>query len=122
MKTHVLKEASQAQELIDSFVDKDFNTRRDEIAENMVAVRYHTSLHFLRRFVLLEMIVKDFFNKGIPKRWWLRRLFELPVYFIRGPKKDRFTKYQSVRKTMLEIKPEPLTESEANLAPLQLGR
>ena len=121
-KTHSLKETAKGQELIDSFVDKDFNVRRDELAEGQVLVAYHTSLYFLRHLTLLEMIVKDFFNKGISKRWWLMKMGELPVYFVRGPKKDRFTKYQSMRKTMLEISPEPLSESEENLVPLQLGR
>ena len=122
MKTHSLKETGKGQDLIDSFVDKDFNTRREEFAESLVAVRYHRSLDFLRHFVLLEMIVKDFFNKDIPKSWWLKKMLELPVYFVTGPKKNRFTMYQSMRNTMKEIDPEPLTESEANLAPLQLGR
>lgn len=121
-KTHVMKETTKGQELIDSFVDKDFNARRDEIAESLIAVRYHTSLYFLRHFVVLEMVIKDFFNRDIPKSWWLNRVLELPAYFLRGPKKDRFTKYQSMRNTMKEISPEPLTESDANLAPLQLGR
>jgi len=116
------KEAGAGQELIDSFVDKDFNTRRNEVAETMVAVWYHTSLHFLRHFVVLEMLVKDFFNKDVPKSWWVKRVFELPVYWLRGPKKNQFAKYQSMRKTMTEIDLEPLTESEANLYPLQLGR
>ena len=68
------------------------------------------------------MAIKDFFNKDIPKSWWIKRVFELPVYLIRGPKKDRFAKYQSMRNTMKELEPEALTESEANLVPLQLGR
>ena len=122
LRGHNFKESGAGQELIDSFVDKDFNTRRDEMIEDLVSLRFHTSLYFLRHFVVLEMIIKDFFNKDIPKSWWLKRVLELPVYFVMGPKKDRFTKYQSMRNTMKEIGSDPLTESEENLIPLQLGR
>ena len=122
MKTHSFKETGKGQELIDSFVDKDFNTRRDEVIENLIAVRYHTSLRFLRHFMVLEMIIKDFFNKDIPKSWWFKKVLELPVYYLRGPNKDRFAKYQSMRQTMKELGPNAETESEKNLIPLQLGR
>lgn len=122
LKYHELRDPSKGQELIDSLVDKDFNTRRNEFDESLVAVKYHTSLRFLRRFVVIEMVIKDLFNKDIPKSWWVRRVLELPVYWLSGPKKDKFEEYQSLRKTMVEIAPDPLTESEANLVPLQLGR
>ena len=122
MKRYGVKDSSKGRDLIDTFVDKDFNTRRDEVEETLIGLQYHTSLYFMRRFAVLEGVVKDFFGKDIPKRWWLKKLLELPVYYVKGPKKDRFTKYQSMRAVMKEIKPEPLTESEENLIPLQLGR
>ena len=121
-KTHNLKETAKGQELIDSFVDKDFNVRRDEFAENLVLIGYHTSFYFFRHLVLLEMVVKDLLNKRISKRWWLRKVRALLVYYAKGPTKDRFTQYQSMRKTMEKLQPEPLTESEENLIPLRLGR
>jgi radical SAM superfamily enzyme YgiQ (UPF0313 family) len=116
------KDSSKGRELIDTFVDKDFNTRRNELEEGMIRTRYHTSLYFLRHFLVLEVIGRDFFNREVPKSLWFRRLGELLVYYIIGPKKNRFTNYQSMRKTMNEIQPEPLSESERNLVPLQLGR
>ena len=122
LRAHQFADPSKGQELIDSFVDKDFNTRRSEVAEHLIAVKYHTSLRFLRRFALLEMVVKDLFNKDIPKSWWAKRVWELPVYWLRGPKVDKFNQYQSLRKTMVDLSPEPMTESEANMQPLQLGR
>ncbi|MFQ5801326.1 MAG: B12-binding domain-containing radical SAM protein [Candidatus Methylomirabilales bacterium] len=117
-----VKDSSKGRDLIDTFVDKDFNTRRDEIEESLIGFRYHTSFYFMRHFIVLEGIVKDFFNKDIPKRWWLEKVVELLVYYVKGPKKERFSDYRSMRKIMKEIKPEPLTESEQNLIPLQLGR
>ena len=116
------KDSSKGRDLIDTFVDKDFNTRRDEVEETLIGLRYHTSLYFLRHFVVLEGIIKDLFSKDIPKKWWLEKLIELLVYYVKGPKKERFVAYKSMRDIMKEIKPAPLTESEQNLLPLQLGR
>ena len=121
-KRYGVKDSSKGRDLIDTFVDKDYNRRRSEIEEIHIGLNYHTSLYFLRHFVIFEGIVKDFFSKDIPKTWWLSKLAELPVYLIKGPSKDRSVKYQSMRKTMTEIEIEPLTESEQNLVPLQLGR
>ena len=117
-----VKDSSKGRDLIDTFVDKDFNTRRDEIEESLVGFRYHTSLYFMRHFTVLEGFIKDFFNKDIPKRWWLEKMRELLVYYVKGLKKERFSEYRSMRKVMKDIDPEPLTESERNLIPLQLGR
>ena len=122
MKRMPKKDSSKGRDLIDTFVDKDFNTRRDEIEETLIGLRYHTSLYFTRHFVVLEGIIKDFFHKDIPKRWWLEKMLELVAYYVKGPKRDRFSDYRSMRGIMKEIKPEPLTESERNLIPLQLGR
>ena len=118
-----VKDSSKGRDLIDSFVDKDFNTRRHEIEESLIGLRYHTSLYFLRHFVVFEGIIKDLFNKDIPKRWWLARIFELFMYVIKGGRQQtRFSDYRSMRKIMRDNKLEPLTESEENLIPLQLGR
>ena len=84
----------------------------------------------IRRWIIendwLECIVSlpnaMFFNKGIPKRWWLQKLLELPGYYVKGPRKNRFSAYRSLRASMKDWKPEPLTQSEENLIPLQLGR
>jgi len=108
--------------LIDTFVDKDFNARHDEIEESIIRLRYHTAFYFLRHFAVLEVILKDFLNPNIPKRWWLRKVVELLGYYIQGPKQNRFADYRSMRKVMRDLQPEPLTESERNLIPLQLGR
>ena len=121
-KRHNLKEASKGQELIESFVDKDFVTHRDELAEDYISLRYHTSFYFLRHFGLLEVMIKNLFRRDLSKRLWLKRVGELIVYFISGPKKTKFDKYQSLRKTMTKLAPDPLTDSEENLVPLQLGR
>lgn len=122
LRRQSLKDTSSGEELIDSFVDKDFVVHRNEVAESYVSLKYHTAFYFWRHFVLLEMIVKDFLNQGVPKRWWLNRVGEILVYFVRGPNKNKFDQYQSMRKTMKALAPEPLTESEENLIPLQLGR
>ena len=115
------RDPSKGRELIDSFVDKDFNTRRDEMAAAAVGLHYHPKLHFLARFVVLEVVVKNFLDKRVPKRVWLKNALALIVYLVKGPNHN-FAKYQSVRATMKELKPDPLTESEENLLPLQLGR
>ena len=122
MKKYGVKDSSKGRELIDTFVDKDFNTRRDEADEAVAGLQYHTSFYFMRRFSVLEGIVKDFFSKDIPKSWWLKKVAELPVYCIRGPKRDGFADYRSMRAIMKEAAPEALTKSEENLIPLQLGR
>jgi anaerobic magnesium-protoporphyrin IX monomethyl ester cyclase len=117
-----VKDSSKGRDLIDTFVDKDFNTRRDEIEESLVGLQYHTSLYFMRHFVVLEGIVKDLFSKDIPMSWWLARVRELLVYYVRGTGPVKHARYTSLRKVMAEQQPEPLTESERNLIPLQLGR
>ena len=121
-KRYAVKDSSKGRDLIDTFVDKDFNRRRAEMAEIHVGIQYHTAFYFMRRFVIFEGILKDFFNKDISKRWWLQKLLELPAYYIKGPPKDRFSDYRSMRGIMKDLQPEPLTESEENLIPLQLGR
>jgi radical SAM superfamily enzyme YgiQ (UPF0313 family) len=118
-----IKDPSKGRDLIDTFVDKDFNTHREEIEWARIRLRYHPSLYWLlRHCVVLEVIVKNFFDKNIPKKLWLENLIELLIYYVKGPKKGRFSDYRSMRTIMKEIKPEPLTESERNLIPLQLGR
>ena len=115
-------EGKKGRDLVDTFVDKDYRVRKDEIEESLIGLRYHTSLHFMRHFLVLEGVLNDFSNKDVPKRVWLKRLWELVVYYIRGPRADRFNAYRSMRITMKEIKPEPLSESDKNMVPLQLGR
>ena len=122
MKRIGVKDSSKGRDLIDTFVDKDFNTRRDEIEETLVGLRYHTSLHFLRHFVVLEGIIKDFLSKDIPKIYWLKKLGELFAFYFIGWTKRGFSDYRSMRKVVEDLRPEPLTESERNLLPLQLGR
>lgn len=117
-----VQDSSKGRDLIDTFVDKDYNTRKDERVQAELGVQYHRSLYFMRHFLVLEGIAKDFFNKGIPKRWWLQKLLELPGYYVKGPRKNRFSAYRSLRASMKDWKPEPLTQSEENLIPLQLGR
>jgi len=122
MKRIGVKDSSKGRNLIDTFVDKDFNTRHDEVEESLVKLRYHTAFYFLRHFAIFEGIVKDLFRRNIPKTWWMRKVRELLAYYVRGPRKDRFADYRSMRKVMRDLQPEPLTESERNLIPLQLGR
>ena len=122
MKRHGLKDSSKGRELIDTFIDRDYNARRDEFAEELVRLRYHTSLHFLRRFAVLEIIVKDFLDSGIPKSLWFSKMRSLVSFYIKGPRKDKFNQYQSMRKTMEDIRPEPLSQSEENLIPILKGR
>lgn len=112
----------RGRQLVDTFVDKDYNTRRDELYESMIRLKYHPKMYYMKHFVVLEAIVRDLFNKEIPKSWWLRKVRDLLVYYVRGPKADRFALYQSMRKTMEELRPEATSPSEANLLPLQLGR
>ena len=115
-------EGKKGGDLADTFVDKEYRVRRDEIEESLIGLRYHTALYFMRRFLVLEGILKDFTNKDISKKVWFNRLKELLVYYVRGPRADRFSNYQSMRRIMQEVKPEPLSESEENMIPLQLGR
>lgn len=122
MKRIGAKDSSKGRDLIDTFVDKDFNTRHDEVEESIIRLRYHRAFYFFRHLAVFEGIVKDFFNRKIPKRWWARKVWELLVYVVRGPKQDRFSNYRSMRKVMKDLQPEPLSESEQNLIPLQLGR
>jgi radical SAM superfamily enzyme YgiQ (UPF0313 family) len=122
MKRIGVKDSSKGRDLIATFVDKDFNARHDEIEESLIRLRYHTAFYFLRRFAVLEGIIKDLLNPNIPKRWWLRKVAELLAYYVRGPEQDRFSDYRSMRKVMRDLQPPPLTESERNLIPLQLGR
>ena len=44
------------------------------------------------------------------------------VNYLKGPTVVRSNEYRSMRAIMKELEPEALTESEANLTPLQLGR
>jgi hypothetical protein len=118
-----LKDSSKGRDLIESFVDKDFNARRDELEESRIRLRYHPSLYgFMRRSIVLERIVMDFFSKDITKKLWFEKIVELLVYYVKGPKKEKFNNYKSMRGIIKEIKLEPLTESEKNLISLQLGR
>jgi len=121
-RMHALPDPSKGRDLIETFVDKDFNSRSDEIEEISLRLRYHTRLYFLRHFAVLECVLKDLFDPRVPKKWWLRKLGELLLYYMKGAKKERFSDYRSMRKVMKDVALEPLTESERNLIPLQLGR
>lgn len=108
--------------LIETFVDKDFNARRDEYEEAITRLQYHPTFYFLRRFAIMHVILKEFFNRSISKRLWLKKIKELLFYYILKSKPKAFSDYRSMRKVMKEVQPVPLTESERNLIPLQLGR
>ncbi|MBI4366703.1 MAG: B12-binding domain-containing radical SAM protein [Deltaproteobacteria bacterium] len=129
MRRYAVKDSSKGRDLVDTFVDKDWNQRNDEWDEAVIGLRYHTAFYFLRHFVVLEGVAKDLFHKDIPFSWWCARVGELVVYycglwkiFLKWRRGGFFKAYRSVRAIMKDVKPEPLTESERNLIPLQLGR
>lgn len=108
---------------IDSLVDKNWNAHRDIIQESMINVRYHPALYAIRHFAVLEVVVREFFNFQESKKFWLKSTLALPKYYYQAIT-GKFKKgdYRSLRKIVAETRPEPLTESEKNLLPLQLGR
>jgi radical SAM superfamily enzyme YgiQ (UPF0313 family) len=115
----------QKQEDIDLFVDKDFNTQRDELQENYVLFAYHPIFYFFRHFALLEKILREFLNPQVPKKIWWNKMKELFIYYCAPKawnKRRKIAPDQSLRKTVADQKAPPLTESEKNLIPLQLGR
>lgn len=128
-KRYSVKDASKGRDLVDTFVDKDWNQRLHDWDESVLGLRYHTSLYFLRHFVVFEGIIKDLFNKDISWSWYFAKLGELVLYslglwkwFLKWKRGGYFKEYRSMRAIMKDLKPAPLTESEKNLIPLQLGR
>ncbi len=106
---------------IDTLIDKNWNFHMDKIQNSFINVRYHPFFYKLRYFNVLEVAIREFLNFDSPKSVWFQRLLEVIKYY--GP----FTKkivgdYRSLRKIAAENRKAPISESEKNLFPLQLGR